>query len=101
MELWYRCSPYRCRVQIRFHGGATREVTLPLPCGAARLGDVQPDVVELVERLAVERTPEAIAAELNRQGYTAWQGLPYTAAGVNGHSKFPHPRSSKIPPPLV
>ena len=20
---------------------------------------------------------------------------------VNGHSKFPHPRSSKIPPPLV
>ena len=64
------------------HGGAAREVTVPLPCGAARLGNVQPDVVELVERLAVERTPEAIAAELNRQGYTAWQGLPYTAAGV-------------------
>ena len=75
-------SSYRCRVQIRFHGGATREVTVPLPCGAARLGSVQPDVVELVERLAVERTPEAIAAELNRQGYTAWQGLPYTAAAV-------------------
>ena len=75
-------SSYRCGVQIRFHGGAAREVTVPLPCGAARLGSVQPDVVELVERLAVERTAEAIAAELNRQGHTAWQGLPYTAAGV-------------------
>lgn len=75
-------SPDHCRVQLRFHGGALREVEVPLPCGAAKLQQVHPELVELVARLSADRNCEEIAAELNRQGYTAYQGRPYSAAGV-------------------
>ena len=66
-------SPQLCLVQMRFHGGALREVEVPFPCDAARLHEVQPQLVDLVARLA---------GELNRQGYSAYQGRPYTAAIV-------------------
>ena len=42
-----------------------------------------------------ERAPALLASLL------ALVTLVLTMGGVNGHSKFPHPRSSKIPPPLV
>lgn len=75
-------SPDHCRVQLRFQGGALREVEVPLPCGAARLHEVQPDLVDLVSQLSTDRNCEEVAAELNRKGHTGYQGRPYTAAGV-------------------
>ena len=67
---------------MRFHGSALREVEVPLPCGASRLHEVQPELVKLVARPSVDRNCPEVAAEINRLGYTAYQGRPFTAAGI-------------------
>ena len=75
-------SPYSCQVRMRFHGGALREVEVPLPCGASRLHEVQPDLVRLIVRLSATRSAADIADELNQRGHTAYQNRPFSAGGV-------------------
>ena len=75
-------SPHICRVQMRFHAGAPRTVEVPLPCGARRLHAAQPELVALVARLSADRNCPEVAAAINRPGYTAYQGRPFTAAGI-------------------
>ncbi len=70
------------QAQLRFHGGAVRTVTVALRPGAAALRAVQPDLVDLVERLAADHTHPEVAAELNRRAHTAWQDQPFTAQSV-------------------
>ena len=57
----------------------SRSRCLAVPPG---LHEAQPQLVELVARLATDRNCEEVASELNRQGYTAYQGRPYSSAAV-------------------
>ena len=64
-------SPHCCLVQLRFHGGAQREVEVPLPCGASRLHEVQPGLVALFARLSAPMNGAEAAEAINRRGYRA------------------------------
>ena len=75
-------SPDRCLVQVRFHGGATREAEVPLPCGATRLHEVQPELVARIAGLSEDHTCKEVAAVINAEGFTGYGNRPYTQAGV-------------------
>ena len=67
---------------IRFKGGATRmiQVPLPLPFAQSRL---TPDAtLALIDQLLDEYTDADVAAELNTRGEHTFAGLPFTAAHV-------------------
>jgi DNA invertase Pin-like site-specific DNA recombinase len=53
---------------VRFRGGATRSLHLPLPLNAAQLRKVDPAVVAEVDRLLDEHTDAQIADILNARG---------------------------------
>ena len=54
---------------VRFHGGATRTLTMPLPLGAAQLRKVNPAVVAEVDRLLNDHTDAEIVDILNSHGF--------------------------------
>ena len=54
---------------VRFRGGATRTLTLPLPLNAAQLRKVDPAVVAEVDRLLDEHTDAEIVDILNAKGF--------------------------------
>jgi DNA invertase Pin-like site-specific DNA recombinase len=53
---------------VRFRGGATRSLHLPLPRDAAELRKTDPAVIELIDRLLDDHTEVQIAAILNERG---------------------------------
>ncbi|NJD63088.1 MAG: recombinase family protein, partial [Deltaproteobacteria bacterium] len=55
--------------QVRFRGGATRSLHLPLPLNAAQLRKVDAAVVAEVDRLLEEHTDAEIADILNGRGF--------------------------------
>jgi hypothetical protein len=54
---------------VRFRGGATRTLTLPLPLNAAQLRKVDPAVVAEIDRLLDEHTDAEIVDILNAKGF--------------------------------
>jgi DNA invertase Pin-like site-specific DNA recombinase len=66
------------KVQVRFKGGATRTLLLPLPKSAAELRKTSPEVVSLIDRLLNEKTDEETAMELNKRGYKSGTGRTFT-----------------------
>ncbi|HZR68022.1 MAG TPA: recombinase zinc beta ribbon domain-containing protein [Burkholderiales bacterium] len=58
----------RILVQVRFKGGATRTLELPLPLGAAQLRKIDPVVVREIDRLIDDHTDGEIAELLNARG---------------------------------
>jgi DNA invertase Pin-like site-specific DNA recombinase len=54
--------------QVRFRGGATRTLTLPLPLDAADLRRTDPAIVAEIDRLLDEHTDGEIAAILDARG---------------------------------
>ncbi|MBU6423456.1 MAG: recombinase family protein [Chloroflexi bacterium] len=58
----------RILVQVRFRGGATRTLELPLPLSAAQLRKIDPAVVGEIDRLIDEHTDGEIAELLNARG---------------------------------
>jgi hypothetical protein len=69
-------------VQVRFKGGATRTLAVPLPppFAAARLTPVA--TLAAIDRLLDQMTDAGIAAALNAQGYRTFAGLPFAATHV-------------------
>ena len=55
-------------VHVRFRGGATRSLTLPLPLSAADLHRTDPAVVAEIDRLLDEHTDAEVAEVLNARG---------------------------------
>jgi hypothetical protein len=53
---------------VRFRGGATRTLTLPLPRSAAELRKTDPALIAEIDRLLDAHTDEAVAAILNGRG---------------------------------
>jgi excisionase family DNA binding protein len=67
---------------VRFKGGATRTLHVPLPRAAPDLRRTEASVVQQVDRLLNEHTEEEVAILLNAEGVTSGTGLPFTRARV-------------------
>jgi DNA invertase Pin-like site-specific DNA recombinase len=59
---------------IRFRGGATRRLTLPLPPPSYRTWQTPPEIVAQIDRLLDQYTDGQIAAQLNQQGLRSGKG---------------------------
>jgi hypothetical protein len=62
---------------IRFKGGATRTLVLPLPIPAPQLRKTKPNIVEEIDRLLDHHTEDEIAAILNERGLRSGCGRPF------------------------
>ena len=65
-------------VQVRFKGGATRTLSLPLPQPAWAIWQTSPEVVAEVDRLLDDHTDARIAALLNERGWHSGKGGRFT-----------------------
>ncbi len=66
-------------LQIRFRGGATRTLAVPLPKPAWMMRQTSPEVVAKIDRLLEDYTDAEIAALLNERGLTSGAGKPLHA----------------------
>ncbi len=71
-------------VAIRFRGGATQSVTLPIPLQAWQLRQTSPAVVAQIDALRDHHTDARIAAILNERGHVSGTGQPFHARIVHG-----------------
>jgi DNA invertase Pin-like site-specific DNA recombinase len=70
------------RAQLRFNGGATHTVTLPLPKPAWALRQTSSEVVSEIDRLLDDHTDAEIAKLLNDRGMTSGEGKRFTRLRV-------------------
>ena len=68
---------------IRFKGGATRTLTVPLPPPFAQSRLTPADTLAAIDRLLDTATDAEVAAHLNGQGYRTFAGLPFQALHVS------------------
>jgi DNA invertase Pin-like site-specific DNA recombinase len=61
-------------VQLRFKGGATRELRLPFPRSAWELRKTKPEIVAAIDRLLADHTEGEIAPLLNELGWRSSGG---------------------------
>jgi DNA invertase Pin-like site-specific DNA recombinase len=71
--------PKQLLVHIRWQGGATTDLTVPLPPNIADRVRYPAAVVERIRELAQDRSDNEIANQLNREGGSRAKGQPYTA----------------------
>lgn len=69
--------------QIRFKGGATRTLIVPLPPPFAQSRLTPAATLAEIDRLLNQDTDAEVAAELNAQGYRTFAGLPFQAMHVS------------------
>jgi DNA invertase Pin-like site-specific DNA recombinase/ribosome-associated translation inhibitor RaiA len=62
---------------VRFRGGATRTLQLPLPGRAWQLRETKPEVVAAIDELLNQHTDGEIAAQLNERGLRSGLGLRF------------------------
>ncbi len=67
---------------VRFKGGATRTLTLPISPSAPDLRRAKPELVQEVDRLLDNHTDGQIASVLTERGTLSPTGLPFTALRV-------------------
>jgi hypothetical protein len=72
-------DPALVRIGVRWHTGATDELTVTRP-GPGR---TPPEAVELVRRQGATTTDEALAAKLNAAGLHTGKHRPFTASAVH------------------
>lgn len=70
-------------VQIRFKGGATRQLRLPLPKTAWELKRTQPHIISEIDRLSDQHTDGEIARLLNQREWRSSGGCLFTLRIVN------------------
>jgi len=66
-----------CLVQLRFKGGATHEMRLPLAKTAAQMRKINPEIVARIDALLDEHTESDVVAILNREGWCTGEGHPF------------------------
>jgi len=67
-----------CLVQLRFKGGATHELRLPLAKTTAQLRKTSPEVVARMDQLLADHTETEVAQILNQEGWRSGQGHAFT-----------------------
>jgi DNA invertase Pin-like site-specific DNA recombinase len=65
-------------LQIRFKGGATRTLTVPIPLNAWQQRATSPEVVKEIDRLLEDNTDGQIAAILNEHGIRSGEGKRFS-----------------------
>jgi DNA invertase Pin-like site-specific DNA recombinase len=70
-------------MHVRFRGGVTQSLTLPLPLGAPELRKTGEDVIREVDLLLDNHTETEIAPILNRMGLRSGSGQPFTMMSVH------------------
>jgi DNA invertase Pin-like site-specific DNA recombinase len=70
---------------IRFRGGATRTLTLPLPRSGRELLRTDPAIIHRIDDLLDHHTEDEIAELLNQEGLRTGRGLPWTYRLVHDH----------------
>ena len=65
--------------QVRFKGGITKTLTVPLPLNAWQQRTTSPDVVKQIDRLLDHNTYPQIASLLNDRGLRSGEGKTFTA----------------------
>ncbi len=80
---------------VRFRGGATRSLHLPLPLPAPLLRKTHPDVVAEVDRLIDEHTDSEIASILNGRGIRPALGDEFTSVNVH-HLRYAYGLRSRF-----
>jgi hypothetical protein len=68
---------------IRFKGGATRTVTVPLPPPFTQSRLTPSATLAVIDQLLETSTDAEVAAQLNAQGYHTVAGLPFQAMHVS------------------
>jgi DNA invertase Pin-like site-specific DNA recombinase len=63
---------------VRFKGGATRSLTLPIPPLAWQLYQTDPLVIKEIDRLLDQHTDGEVAVILNERGLCSGRGRPFT-----------------------
>lgn len=63
---------------VRFRGGTTTSLTLPIPPRAWQLRQTHPDTLALLDRLLDQHTDADTATALNEAGHTSGEGKPFT-----------------------
>jgi DNA invertase Pin-like site-specific DNA recombinase len=69
-------------VHIRFRGGATRSLSLPLPIPPCKRWHTDPEVIALIDRLLDEYSTGEIAPQLNERGLRSGKGRSFTRITV-------------------
>ena len=69
-------------LQIRFKGGATKTLRLPLPLNAWQQRVTPPQVVAEIDRLLAQHTDWEIATRLNERGRLSGEGRPFKPSMV-------------------
>jgi DNA invertase Pin-like site-specific DNA recombinase len=67
---------------IRFKGGTTRTLTLPIPLNAWQVRTTPPEVIRQIDQLLDTYTDAGVAAELNRQGCLSGMKCQFTPYNV-------------------
>lgn len=70
-------------VQVRFKGGATEELQLPIPKAAWALRKTKPEIVAEIDRLLEDHTESEVAQLLNERGWHSSAGNPFTRVTVH------------------
>jgi hypothetical protein len=76
-------EPQEIRAQLRFKGGATRELRAPFPKAAWALRKTKPEIVAEIDRLLDSHCEGEIAQRLNAQGWRSSSGAAFTLRMVN------------------
>jgi hypothetical protein len=69
---------------VRFKGGATKKLSLPLPLRGWQYNVTDPEIVEIVDELLASHTYAEIATILNERGYKSGQGHRFDRTIVKG-----------------
>ena len=68
--------------QVRFKGGATETLSVPLPPPFAQSRLTSPETLAIMEQLLRDFTDAETAAQLTARGYRTFEGLPFGATHV-------------------
>ena len=68
----------RIHAHVRFRGGQTTSLTLPIPRKAWQLRQTHPDTLATLDRLLDDHTDAETAAALNAAGHRSGEGKPFT-----------------------
>jgi DNA invertase Pin-like site-specific DNA recombinase len=71
-------------VAIRFKGGASSSLTVPLALSGGEMRRTDPMVIKAIDALLDDKTYSQIATELNARGYKSGMNLPFNSELVKG-----------------
>jgi DNA invertase Pin-like site-specific DNA recombinase len=85
-------------VQVRFKGGATQELRLPLPKSAWALRKTKPEIIAEMDRLLNDHSESEVARLLNERGWRSSAGNAFTLRMIH-HLRFAYslkPRRERL-----